>query len=156
MSLERLITKNLADLGLTLPPVAAVKGNYLPYTITGNLVYLSGTLPIDEGKVAFTGAVGDVQTVETGYESAKLCALNALAILAEATENFTTLKRIVSLGGFVNSINGFQDSPKVINGASDFLVAALGDAGRHVRVAVSTNGLPLGATTETQIIAELA
>lgn len=155
MSLADTIYANLKALDLELPKVGEAKGNYLPFVITGKLVYLSGTLPIKNGNLSFVGAVGEEQTLESGYESAKLCALNALANLAVASDGFSKLNRIVALTGFVNSINGFKESPKVINGASDLLVAILGDAGRHARVAVSSNGLPLGATTETQLVAEL-
>lgn len=149
------VSEKIESLGLSLPETPEAKGNYLPFVVAGKTVTLSGTLPIEDGKVAYTGQVGDTQSIESGYKSAQLCALNALANLRVATDDFKSLKRIISLSGFVNSVNGFSDSPKVINGASDFLVAVFGDDGRHARVAVSTNGLPLNATTETQIVAEL-
>ncbi|MCH6255740.1 RidA family protein [Puniceicoccaceae bacterium K14] len=149
------VTEKIEELGLFLPETPEAKGNYLPYVIAGKIVTLSGTLPIAEGKVAYTGQVGEVQSIESGYESARLCALNALANLRAASNDFKSLKRIISVTGFVNSVNGFVDSPKVINGASDFLVSVFGESGQHARVAVSTNGLPLNATTETQIVAEL-
>lgn len=150
------IKSKIEALGLELPEPPEAKGNYLPYVVSGKTVTLSGTLPILNGSLAYTGQVGDQQTVETAYESAKLCALNALANLRAASDDFKKFKRIVSISGFVNSVNGFTQSPQVINGASDFVVAVFGDDGRHARVAVSANGLPLNATTETQIVAELA
>ncbi len=154
--MEKTILSNLERLGLELPEPPAAKGNYLPYVLSGTLVYLSGTLPTVGSELKFSGKVGDTQTIESGYEAAALCVVNTLANLKEASDQFRRLSRIVHLAGFVNGVDGFPDSPKVINGASDLLVKILGDAGRHSRAAVSVNGLPLNATVEIQLVAELS
>lgn len=152
--LKALLAKLEAE-GLALPEAAEAKGNYVPYVIAGTLVSVSGSLPIVEGELAFTGKVGKEQTVESAYLAARHCLLNALSHLRVASADFENLARIVHLDGFVNSVDGFADSPKVINGASDLLVHLFGDRGRHSRVAVSVNGLPLNASVETRLLAEL-
>ena len=149
------LEEKLSALGLSLPEPPEAKGNYLPYVVSGNLVYLSGTLPIADGQVVYSGKVGQDQTIETAYEAAKLCVLNALANLKSPSGNFAQLARIVHVAGYVNGVDGFAESPKVINGASDLLAEILGDQGRHSRLAVSVNGLPLNATVETRLIAEI-
>ena len=152
--LETVITC-LAESGLSLPEAAAAKGNYVAYTVTGKLVSLSGSLPIVDGALAYTGKVGADRDIEYGYAAAQHCLLNALAHLKVASDDFKNFSRIVHLDGFVNSVDGFADQPKVVNGASDLLVKLFGEAGKHSRVAVSANGLPLNATVETRLIAEL-
>lgn len=151
--LQQLQSK-LAELGLELPEVAEVKGNYLPYTISGNLLSLSGTLPVKDGSI-ITGRIGGDLTIEEGYEAARWCVLNALAQVRIATNDFANFSRVLHIDGFVNGVDGFTDSPKIINGASDLLVEALGDAGRHSRVALSSNGLPLNSAVETRLLVEL-
>lgn len=153
--MQKIVYENLDRLGLQLPPPPTAKGNYLPYVVVGNLVYLSGTLPTLGAELVYSGKVGAEQNIESGYEAAKLCLLNALSNLGAASDQFDRLERIVHLAGYVNGIDGFSESPKVINGASDLLVALLGDAGRHSRLAVSVNGLPLNASVEIHLIAEL-
>ncbi len=153
--MRKTIYNNLDKLGLQLPAPPSAKGNYLPFVTVGNLVYLSGTLPADGTSIVYTGKVGVEQSIESGYKAAKLCILNALSNLGAASDQFDRLERIVHLAGYVNGIDGFSDSPKVVNGASDLLVEILGDAGRHSRIAVSVNGLPLNATVEIHLIAEL-
>jgi len=150
------IFQNLAREGIDLPSPPEAKGNYLPYSIANGLIYISGSLPIKGSEVAYTGKVGAEQGIESAYDAAKLCVINALAHLANATENFALFGGIVHVGGFVNGVDGFAESPKVVNGASDFLVKVFSEAGKHSRVAVSVNGLPLNATVEIQIIAKLA
>ena len=149
------IFSNLASAGVELPSPPEAKGNYLPYSIAGDLVYVSGSLPISGSTVAYMGKVGVEQTIESAYEAAKLCVINALAHLRVATENFKRFGGIAHVAGFVNGVDGFAESPKVVNGASDFLVQVFAEAGKHSRVAVSVNGLPLDATVEIQIIARL-
>lgn len=150
------ILSNLASVGVELPSPPEAKGNYLPYSIAGDLIYISGALPLSGSEVTYTGKVGAEQTVESAYEAAKLCVINALSHLEVATDNFKRFGGIVHVAGFVNGIDGFAESPKVVNGASDFLVQVFAEAGKHSRVAVSVNGLPLNATVEIQIIARLA
>lgn len=101
------------------------------------------------------GQVGADQTVESGYESARVCALNALANIKAAVGSLRKIRRIVFVGGYVNAVSGFADSPAVINGASDLFVGALGEAGRHARAAVAVAGLPKNSTVEIQVIAEI-
>ena len=145
----------LAELGLTLPQPPAAAGSYVPSVRTGNLLYLAGTLPILDGKVTHTGAVGRDQTVKTGAKAAEACALNTLANIKAALGSLEAVARVVFVSGFVNAVDGFADSPAVINGASDLFVKVFGDAGRHARAAVAVNGLPRGATAEIQVVAEV-
>lgn len=152
--LDPVLTK-LQSLGLSLPPAGEAKGNYLPYTISGKLLSLSGSLPVKDGKI-ITGRIGDDLSIEDGYEAARWCLLNALAHARVATDDFQKFGRILHIDGFVNGVDGFTDAPKVINGASDLAVALFGDHGRHSRVALSSNGLPLNAAVETRVLVELA
>ncbi|HEX2100930.1 MAG TPA: RidA family protein [Candidatus Synoicihabitans sp.] len=145
----------LAELGLQLPNVPAAGGNYLPTVRTGNLLYCAGTICSVDGQMTHVGQVGREQTVQTGYESAKVCALNALANIREAVGSLDRVARFVFVGGYVNAISGFADSPAVINGASDLFVAIFGDAGKHARAAVAVAGLPKNSTTEVQVVVEL-
>lgn len=148
------VQKRLAELGLELPEPAAAKGNYLAYSAVGDLLSVSGTLPIRGGQL-IVGRVGGDLSLEQGYEAARWCILNAVAQIRAATDDFRRFVRIVHVDGFVNGVDGFADSPKVINGASDLLVELFGDSGRHTRVALSSNGLPLGAAAETRVLAEI-
>lgn len=149
------ISAKLESLGLLLPDAPEAKGNYLPYTISGNLLSLSGTLPVKSGAI-LAGRIGGDLTIEQGYEAARWCIVNALANVRVATSDFARFGRILHVDGFVNGVDGFTDAPKVINGASDLLVAVFGDRGRHSRVALSSNGLPLNAAVETRVLVELA
>lgn len=148
------ITSKLEALGLSLPPAGEAKGNYLPYSISGKLLSLSGSLPVKNGTL-LTGRIGGDLTIEDGYEAARWCLLNALSHARVATGDFFDFNRILHIDGFVNGVDGFTDAPKVINGASDLAVALFGDAGRHTRVALSSNGLPLNSAVETRVLIEL-
>ena len=145
----------LAELGFKLPPAPVAGGNYLPTVRTGNLLYCAGTVCVADGKATHTGQVGREQTVKTGYESAQVCALNTLANIKAAVGSLEQVEKFVYVGGFVNAISGFAESPAVINGASDLFVAVFGDAGKHARAAVSVSGLPRNCTTEIQVVVEL-
>ena len=145
----------LAELGLTLPQPPAAAGSYVPSVRTGNLLYLAGTLPILAGKLTHTGQVGREQTVQTGAKAAEACALNTLANIKAALGSLEAVARVVFVSGFVNAVDGFADSPAVINGASDLFVKVFGEAGRHARAAVAVNGLPRGATAEIQVVVEV-
>lgn len=149
------ILSKLDALGLSLPVAGEAKGNYLPYAVSGRLLSLSGSLPIKDG-VLITGRIGNDLTVEQGYDAARWCLLNALAHARVATDEFTKFSRVLHIDGFVNGVDGFTDAPKIINGASDLSVELFGDAGRHTRVALSSNGLPLNAAVETRVIIEMA
>ena len=147
--------QRLADLGLTLPNPPPPGGNYLPFRRTGSLLYLPGTIASRNGELQFRGKVGVDLTLEQGYEAARLCALNLLACVQAATGSLESIQQVISVTGYVNCAAGFSESPKVINGASDLLVALYGDAGRHVRAAVGVAGLPLNSAVEVQMIVEL-
>lgn len=145
----------LTQLGLTLPAPPPPGGNYLPHRRVGSMLYLPGTISSRNGELIYHGKVGSDLTLEQGYEAAKLCALNLLACVHAATGSLDAVKQVVSVNGYVNCVAGFPDSPKVINGASDLLVALYGDAGRHVRAAIGVAGLPLNAAVEVQMLVEL-
>lgn len=147
--------KKLAELNILLPAAPAAAGNYVPTVRTGSLLYCAGTIPMVDGRMTHTGQVGKEQTVESAYESAKVCTLNALANIKAALGSLDQVSRVVSVTGFVNAVNGFADSPAVVNGASDLLVAVFGDAGKHARAAVGVSGLPKNSTTEIQLIVEV-
>lgn len=145
----------LAELGLSLPVPPAAAGSYVPTVRTGNLLYCAGTISLWDGKITHTGQVGREQTVETAYKSAEICALNTLANIKAAVGSLDKVSRIVFVSGFVNAIDGFAESPAVINGASDLFVKVFGEAGKHARAAVAVNGLPRNTTVEVQVVAEL-
>jgi enamine deaminase RidA (YjgF/YER057c/UK114 family) len=145
----------LAELGLELPTAPVAAGNYVPVVRTGNLLFCSGTICALNGAMTHTGQVGREQTVQTGYESARVCVLNTLANLKAAAGSLDRVARVVMVSGYVNAVSGFADSPAVINGASDLLVAVFGEAGKHARAAVAVAGLPKNSTTEVQVVVEL-
>ncbi len=145
----------LAELGLKLPNPPAAAGSYVPTVRTGNLLYCAGTICLLDGQITHAGQVGKEQTVETGRAAAEICALNTLANIKAAVGSLARVKQIVMVNGFVNAVDGFIDSPAVINGASDLFVKIFGDAGRHARAAVAVNGLPRGSTAEIQVVVEL-
>lgn len=145
----------LAELGLSLPNPPAAAGSYVPTVRTGNLLYCAGTICLANGQMTHTGQVGREQTVQTGYMAAEICALNTLANIKAALGSLDRVARIVFVSGFVNAVDGFADSPAVINGASDLFVKVFGDAGKHARAAVAVNGLPRGSTAEVQVVVEV-
>jgi len=145
----------LAELGVTLPDAPAPAANYVPYVVSGDLVFVSGQISARDGAF-ITGKLGAGMEVAEGAEAAKTCAIALLAqVKAACGGDLDRLKRVVKLTGFVNSAPDFTDQPKVINGASDFLVAALGEAGRHSRSAVGAVALPLGVAVEIEGIFEI-
>ena len=145
----------LAELGVTLPSAPAPAANYVPFIQSGNLVFVSGQISSNEGGF-ITGKLGADMSVDDGAQAARACAISLLAQLKAACEgDLDRLRRVVKLTGFVNSTADFNDQPKVINGASDFLVEALGDAGRHTRSAVSAASLPFGVAVEIEGIFEI-
>ncbi len=146
----------LRALGLELPTPPASAGAYVPSVRTGNLLVLAGTLPMRDGKITHAGKVGRDLDIAAAAEGARTCALNALANAKAALGGLSKIKRVGMVQGFVNGVDGFPDSPKVLNGCSEFLVAVFGDAGKHARAAVSVNGLPLNAAVEVQITLEVA
>lgn len=150
------IEKRLADLGVILPVPAAPAANYLPYAQTGKLLLTAGQLPLKDGKLLATGLLGRDVDVATGKEAAKYCAVNILAQARAALGSLEKIARVVKITVFVASTPDFTEQHLVANGASDFLAAALGDAGRHARSAVGTASLPLNAPVEIEAIIEVA
>ena len=151
------IDARLAELGIQIPEPAAPVANYVGFVRSGNIVFLSGQVPIENGALKYLGKVGAEISLEDAQRAAKLCAINLIAQLKVACDgDLERIKRIVRLGGFVNSTPGFTDQPKVINGASDLMVAVFGDAGKHARTAISAGALPLGVAVEVDGIAEIS
>lgn len=145
----------LAEMGLTLPQVVPPLAAYVPAVQSGSYVYVSGQLPLVDGKLPYTGKVGAEVSPEQAVESARICGLNALAAI-DALVGLGQLVKIVKVTGFVASAPGFTGQPAVINGASDLFGEVLGELGRHARSAVGVSELPLGAPVEVEVIAEVA
>ena len=149
------IETRLAELGVTLPDAPAPAANYVPFVISGNLLHISGQISQDENGL-IKGKLGADLSVEEGAQAARRCAISLLAQAKKACEGeLGRIVRLVKLVGFVNSTADFTDQPKVINGASDFMVDVLGDAGRHARSAVSAASLPFGVAVEIEAIFEI-
>ena len=150
------IEKRLSELGINLPKPAAPVANYVPYVISGKLVFISGQVSLGPDGL-LTGKLGADLDVEKGVEAARLCGVNLLAQLNVATSgDLDRVRRVVKLGGFVNCTPEFADHPKVVNGASDLMVAVFGEAGKHARAAVGAPSLPLGAAVEVDGVFEIA
>lgn len=151
------IESRLKELGITLPQAATPAANYVPYTISGNLLYLSGQLPIEGGKIAVTGLLGQDVDVAAGSRAAELCAINILSQAKAALGgDLGRIVRILKLNGFVASVPTFTEQHLVINGASNLLANVLGDAGKHARAAVGMAALPLNAAVEIDAVIEIA
>lgn len=150
------IESRLEELGIALPVAAAPAANYVPYVLSGNLLHLSGQLPMENGKLAVTGLVGRDVDVPGARRAAELCAINLLAQAKAALGDLTRIRRVVKIQGFVASTPDFTEQHLVLNGASDLLVSVLGDAGRHARAAVGMAALPLNAAVEVDAIIEVA
>jgi enamine deaminase RidA (YjgF/YER057c/UK114 family) len=150
------ISKKLAELGLSLPAAARPIAAYVPAARAGNLLFVSGQLPIRDGKLLATGRVPSATTIEVAQKAAAQCALNALAIVGdELSGDFSRLSRVVRVGVFVQSDDIFQDQAKVANGASELLQQIFGESGRHARAAVGVNALPLNASVEVEFLFEI-
>ncbi|MHA7970944.1 RidA family protein [Rhizobium sp. CAU 1783] len=151
------IDSRLQAMGITLPEAAAPAANYVPYVISGNLLYLSGQLPIEGGKVAVTGLVGSDVQLADAQRAAELCAINILAQARSALAgDLSRIVRVIKLNGFVASAPGFVEQHLVINGASNLIAGVLGEAGKHARAAVGMAALPLNAAVEIDAILEIA
>ncbi len=143
------IEKKLEAMNITLPPSVLPAANYVPYTISGNLVHISGQLPMKDGKPQDIGKVGKEFTIEQAQQTARQCGINILSHLKAACGgNLDRVKKCVRLGVFVNSTESFTDQPKVANGVSDMMVEILGEAGKHARFAVGVSQLPFGVAVE--------
>ncbi|MBY5880431.1 RidA family protein [Rhizobium ruizarguesonis] len=151
------IAARLIEMGITLPEAAAPAANYVPYVISGNLLYISGQLPLEGGKVAVSGHLGKTVDVAAGQRGAELCAINILAQAKAALGgDLGRIRRVVKLNGFVASAPDFIEQHLVINGASNLIAGVLGEAGKHTRAAVGMAALPLNAAVEIDAIMEIA
>jgi enamine deaminase RidA (YjgF/YER057c/UK114 family) len=148
-------TERLAELGLTLPPVTAPLAAYVPAVRTGAFVYVSGQVPMVDGKLPAAGKVGAEVSAADAAGLARTCALNAIAAAAAAAGGLDRIRRIVKVTGFVASAPGFNGQPQVVNGASELLIEVFGEEGRHARSAVGVAELPLNAPVEVELIAEV-
>lgn len=149
------VAARLQALGLSIPQVVAPLASYVPAVRTGSLVFTAGQLPFVDGQLTITGRLGAEVSVEAGADLARICALNAIAGLDTAIDSLDDVVRIVKVVGFVASTPDFFDQPTVVNGASDLLIAAFGDAGRHARSAVGMAVLPRNAPVEVELIVEV-
>ena len=149
------IEAKLKEMGIVLPPAVKPVANYVPAVRTGNLVFLSGHGPFKEDGSLITGKVGSDLTTEQGYEAARRIAIGLLGSLKAEIGDLDKVRRVVKLLGLVRCTPEFSDPPKVINGASDFLVEVFGDKGKHARSAVGTNALPLNIAVEIEMIVEI-
>lgn len=145
----------LRELGLTLPTAPKPVATYIPAKRSGNLLYISGQLPMVDGVLMATGTVPGAVSVETAASCARQCVLNGLAVAAGVAGSVDAISQVVRVGGFVASDPGFTDQPKVINGASELLGEIFGEAGRHARAAVGSVALPLDACVEVELLVEL-
>lgn len=151
------IETRLAELGIVLPPAAAPVANYVPFVVSGGLVFVSGQVGMADGKPRYLGRLGADLDVDTGYQAARLCGLNLLVQLKAACGgDLDRVRQVVRLGGFVNCTPEFTDHPKVVNGASDLMVEVFGDTGRHARAAVGAPSLPLGVAVEVEGVFAIA
>ncbi|OWV75421.1 hypothetical protein ATY76_24435 [Rhizobium sp. R339] len=151
------IAARLSEMGINLPEAAAPAANYVPYVISGNLLYISGQLPLEGGKVAVSGHLGKTVDVAGGQRAAELCAINILAQAKAALGgDLGRIRRVIKLNGFVASAADFVEQHLVINGASNLIAGVLGEAGKHARAAVGMAALPLNAAVEIDAIMEIA
>jgi enamine deaminase RidA (YjgF/YER057c/UK114 family) len=150
------IEARLKELNIELPQPSAPAANYIPFTVTGNQVFIAGQVPFWNGELRFVGKVGQELSIEEGQQAARLCALNILAQLKAACGgDLDRVSRCVKLGGFVNCPPDFKNHPEVVNGASDLMVQVFGDAGRHARFAVGAGSLPRGVGVEVDAVFEI-
>jgi len=151
-----LFEENIKNLGLNIPDLPKALANYVPYKIVEKTMYISGQAPVKDGELIYKGKVGSDITVENGIKAAKLCVTNIIAAVKTGLDgDWDKLDSFVKLTGYVNCQDNFTDQPKIINGASDMLVDIFGDQGRHSRVAVGSNALPLGIAVEIDAIVQL-
>ncbi|MFI5323447.1 MAG: RidA family protein [Thermodesulfobacteriota bacterium] len=150
------VEDRLSELGIRIRDVPTPLGSYKPASITGNLIFVSGQLPLSEGRLLFEGKVGSDVSVEEGAQAAKACSLNALAVMGKELGGLDRVRRIVKVTGYVASAPGFHKQANVVNGASDLFYQIFGEAGRHARAAVGVAELPMNAPVEVELIAEIS
>jgi enamine deaminase RidA (YjgF/YER057c/UK114 family) len=152
-----MVEKKLQELGITLQEPRAPMANYVPFVRTGNLLHVSGQVCLDgEGKLVAKGRLGDGVAIEDGQKAARACAINLLAQVKASLGDLDKVARVVRLGGFINSAPGFTEGPKVMNGASDVMVAVFGDTGKHARSTVGVAALPADAAVEVEGLFEVS
>ncbi|MBA0908488.1 MAG: RidA family protein [Nitrosarchaeum sp.] len=149
-----MIEEKIKQIGIKLPTPPNPAGSYIPVVKTGNLVYVSGQIPMENGKVSYTGKVTD-ENIEMAQKAARICAINILAQLKKELGDLEKISKIVRLSGFVNSVPEFTQHPKVINAASDLFYEIFGENGKHSRIAVGVSSLPLNSMTEIDAIVEI-
>ncbi len=151
------VEKKLQELGIALQEPRAPMANYVPFVRTGDLLHVSGQICLDgDGKLVAKGRLGDDVSVDAGQKAARVCAINLLAQVKAALGDLDKVKRVVRLGGFINSAAGFTEGPKVMNGASDLMVAVFGDKGKHARSTVGVAALPADAAVEVEGLFEVS
>ncbi|MDC0241970.1 RidA family protein [Candidatus Nitrosopelagicus sp.] len=151
-----MIEEKLKELGIEIPTPPNPAGSYIPVVTTGNLAFVSGQIPMKEGKVVFEGKVPETQSVDSARDAAKICIINGLAQLKANLGSLDKITKFVRISGFVNSNSNFTEQPKVINAASDLLVEVFGDMAKHSRIAVGVASLPLNSTVEIDMIVEFS
>ncbi|MBO48991.1 MAG: hypothetical protein CL686_02600 [Candidatus Nitrosopelagicus sp.] len=151
-----MIEDRLRELSIELPTPPSPAGSYIPVVTTGNLAFVSGQIPMKEGKVIFEGKVPEQQSLESARDAAKICIINGLAQLKANLGSLDKITKFVRISGFVNSNPEFTEQPKVINAASDLLVEIFGDMAKHSRIAVGVASLPLNSTVEIDMVVEFS
>ena len=151
-----MIEDKLMELGITIPTPPSPAGSYIPVVTTGNLAFVSGQIPMKEGKIVFEGKVPEKQSVDSAKEAAKICIINGLAQLKANLGSLDKITKFVRISGFVNSNPDFTEHPKIINAASDLLVEVFGDIAKHSRIAVGVASLPLNSTVEIDMVVEFS
>ena len=151
-----MIENRLKELNIKIDKIPAPAANYLPYIKSGNQIFISGQLPVKNGKIAFKGKVGNEVTIEEAREAAKICAINIIANLKEACDgDLNKVKKCVKLGIFINAIDDFAQHPQIGNGASDLMVDIFAKKGKHSRFAVGVSSLPFNVPVEIDAIFEI-
>ena len=151
-----MIDEKLKELSIVIPTPPSPAGSYIPVVTTGNLAFVSGQIPMKDGRVVFEGKVPDEQSLESAREAAKICIINSLAQLKVNLGSLDRITKFVRISGFVNSNPNFIDQPRVINAASDLLVEIFGDIAKHSRIAVGVTSLPLNSTVEIDMVVEFS
>ncbi|NPV92398.1 MAG: RidA family protein [Firmicutes bacterium] len=150
-----MVEERVRQLGLVIPKVAPPVAAYQPGVLAGDLLFVSGQLPTVDGELKYRGRLGAELTVEEGYQAARACALNCLAVVKSFTGSLDRVVRIVKLNGYVSSAPDFFQQPQVVNGASELLGEVFGEAGRHARAAIGVSSLPLGAAVEVDLVVQV-
>jgi len=151
-----MIEERMKELEISLPTPPKPAGSYIPIVTSGNLVFVSGQIPMESGQMKYQGKVPDVQSIQNAKNASKLCIINALSQLNAYFGTLENVEKIVRISGFVNSEESFSDHPKVINAASELLVDIFGEKGKHSRIAVGVSSLPLNATVEIDMMVEIS